>query len=146
MANACEFNLRVSGNKQQVLSFFEAMKQHKEYEFVSDIDRYDYYDSERYINSYFSGVCKWSIADAMLSKDSIQLDKISKELSLVIEVYSIETGMGFAEHYIFAFGETLEDVTVDCEERKGKIVGGFPTFDPKKLSVMEYYHLKELYN
>lgn len=146
MANSCEFNLRVSGGKQQVLNFFETMKKRKEYEFITDISRYEYYDPVKYINCDFFGVCKWSVADAMLGKDSIQLDKISKELSLVIEIYGIETGNGFAEHYIFAFGETIEEQTVECEETDdGRIVGGFPTFYPKKLSYNEYSYLGGLY-
>ena len=48
------------------------------------------------------------------------IPKLSEQLSLDIEIYSEEEGMGFEEHYIISDGEVLKEecfdlVKVQCE-------------------------------
>lgn len=44
------------------------------------------------------------------------LDKESKRLNLMIEVYSEECGEAFQEHYLFDNGDTIIDECVDYNE------------------------------
>lgn len=71
-----------------------------------------------------SGYCAWSVETCMgesgyakdCPEDSTSLQESSEELHLMIEVYSREPGMGFAEHYLYNNGEEIENETADYEE------------------------------
>ena len=76
------------------------------------------------VSVYISGYCAWSVETCMgesgyaknCPEDSTSLQESSEELHLMIEVYSKESGMEFAEHYLYDKGKEVENEERDYEE------------------------------
>ena len=90
--------------------------------------RMSYDDTEDIITATLSGDCAWSVATCMLEGgyqvqfnrdgrcNGTTLEKETKRLGLVVEIYSEECGCAFMEHYIIASGEFIVNETVEWSE------------------------------
>ena len=95
------------------------------------IDEYDFDGTVAWI----SGYCAWSVYCCMLggpqtysqvreddkflklkTEHSTTMEEATKELDLVVEIFSCEPGMGFAEHYVIDNGEVTTDENFDYHE------------------------------
>lgn len=113
MANICEFDMKVTGRKEDVLEFVDTLKLQAALYF--DID--DTFEQGDYMSVTGFGGCKWSIYSSMRSsRYSFSLEDMSERLDLVIEAYSKEPGLEFQEHILIDKGEVLIDECVDYEE------------------------------
>lgn len=133
MANNCFYNMKVQGKEENVKEFIKIMQVDK-YEGNVHMFRifcaYVYEegtDENGYYVAKLNGDCAWSVHTCMTEygyytdrKDSpgipTHLAKESERLGLMIDVYSTESGMAFAEHYTFYNGECICDETVDYFE------------------------------
>ena len=121
MANSCYFSMRVTGNEEACKEFYEVLNFQKERCF------HGLYETEMtyrgavpgcYIME-FNGECAWSVLDAMIREKGephTTLEKESRNLGLMIEVYSTETGCQFAEHILYENGVCIENESVDYSE------------------------------
>lgn len=130
MANDCTFLMRIKGSPENVDTFVELIQA-------------DYYEVPRHFWRVFSidicneetevgvktvdvcGCCAWSVHTCMRdgegtynqhSSDGTTLSEQSELLSLDIEVYSTEPGVGFQEHYLYKNGRELIDDCVEYHE------------------------------
>lgn len=125
MANNCFFEMKVTGNKESVETLIKMLKWKDEFE-ESGLGRvYDIYEiyREEPVNEIVSvilyGDCAWSVLTAMRKYEKIRiknLEDVSEQLNLVIEVFSKEPGVGFQEHVLIAQGDVITDDCVDYEE------------------------------
>jgi len=124
MANYCEFRMIVTGEESNIHKFYNIM--------INNSNRRDTTrlkfprwiiiggakldNNNNKIQGSFYGDCCWSVATAMRDKNSPEetnLQDLSEQLNLEIEVYSEEPGMDFQEHYYVANGEEIVDDCVD---------------------------------
>lgn len=87
--------------------------------------RMSYDDTEDIITVRLSGDCAWSVASCMLDGgynsdgrgyNGTTLERETKRLGLVVEIYSEEGGCAFMEHYILATGEIITSECVEWSE------------------------------
>lgn len=95
---------------------------------VEETMRMSYDDTEDIITVTLSGDCAWSVATCMLEGgyqaqhnsdgrcNGTTLEKETKRLGLVVEIYSEECGCEFMEHYIIASGEIITNECVEWLE------------------------------
>lgn len=88
--------------------------------------RYD--DTKDVVTVTIDGECAWSVASCMLEggyqarfnsngqRNGTTLEKETKRLGLVVEIYSEEPGCTFMEHYIIASGNLIADECVDWKQ------------------------------
>lgn len=122
MANDCYYRMRIAGKKENVKEFTRAMKGVDEYEScgvgrVFDCTIVDEFMLDESFVEYLEGDCAWSILTAMRdpSREN-NVESLSKRLSLSVEAYSEEPGVGFAEHFGIINGEIIIDECVDYFE------------------------------
>lgn len=129
MANICCFVMRVKGKKENVLKFQRIITRDRTgmdvddeifaeeiskcfYKWIEECNVYN--EKETKDGEYvieMSGDCAWSVSTAMLSNGTgiYNIEDLSQDLKLKIEVYSEEYGIGFQEHYFFDNGNQLID-------------------------------------
>ena len=125
MANNCYFEMQVTGKKSDIEEFAKVLNAKYDapvlhFGRVFSCEQTDIKETsvKDVYSVFFCGDCAWSVYTCMCdgehtynndnqSKNGTTLKKQSKEKNLVIEVYSSEPGIGFQEHYLFAFGDTL---------------------------------------
>lgn len=121
MANSCYFSMRVTGSKDACQKFYEVLNFQKERCF------YGLYETEMTFHGAvpdgyimeFNGECAWSVLSAMHREQGesyTTLERESKLLNLMIEVYSTETGYQFAEHLLYEDGVCVENESVNYSE------------------------------
>ena len=125
MANNCFFTMHVKGKKENVDAFFAELR---DYERVPHFWRVFSADMlllqsepDGTVVAEIIGDCAWSVhccmcdGEGTYAKDcpevSTSLQKESERLSLAIEVFSEEYGVGFQEHYRYENGAETA-----CEE------------------------------
>ena len=118
MANYCEFDMRVVGKRPNINELISLLK----YEGTGEIDGFgriyelnvtNEYDEDKLSSADLSGDCAWSIYSGLI-EDGLLNE--TKRLHLVLEAYSREPGMGFAEHYIISGGEIIGNEVVAYNE------------------------------
>lgn len=132
MPSYCDFEMKVTGSKNNVREFLNVLKRKDcdEPHFQRIIEA-SVYKEETLENSsytaYIKGCCAWSVHTCMLNGDgtynndiedeeqTITLESESERLGINIEVWSKETSLGFAEHYIYQSGEEVLNECFSCE-------------------------------
>ena len=121
MANLCEFDMRVAGKRENI-NELATLLEYKGTDEIKGFGRvYELYvtnEEDKNGLSYadLSGDCAWSIYSAFLDIGKPNLLTETRRLNLVLEAYSREPGICFAEHYIISKGEILLDEEVDYQE------------------------------
>ena len=146
MPNYCNYGMVIKGKKEDREKLVDYLKSDYNYERDPKTDTYilkrceaDKHfsrvfevfpceeDDER---TYVSGDCAWSVKSCMLTGPFTYYDKFkdainskctnmleaTKELDLVVEIYSQEPGCCFMEHYIINKGELQVDECVEWNE------------------------------
>ena len=136
MPNICDYSMKVIGREEDVNEFIEIMQ--NDYDCTPNEPRHFWRVFEAYedyrddlwngmVSVQLSGDCAWSVHTCM-TEGGYQRDHMSdgtngttlraesERLNLVIEVFSEECGMGFMEHYLYAFGKEIFDICVDYHE------------------------------
>jgi hypothetical protein len=144
MANICSFSMMVRGKKESIETFKKMMNQtgtvymgrgaeidFEDMEEINELNDNDY-------RCQIDGQTKWSIQSSLIDNaismrndigrwcfgDDIDKTKLSfvtlfeacEQLSLDMECFSEETGIGFQEHYLFIDGKLIKDECVDYSE------------------------------
>lgn len=107
MSNWCDYELKVCGKKPDVEDFAERFREEFDLTVTDGIQIEDNVELKGF------GMCAWSVLTSIIRPEGFDLKRVSKELSLAVEIYSTENGMGFQEHYLVIKGEVLKD---DCED------------------------------
>ena len=122
MPNICNFDMKISGKKKDIERLYKMLNydESEKYRFYRVIECFYTYeedlegvDDNKYISTFISGECAWSVETCMLIEDAdkyedlTSIDKVSKELDLLIEIVSEERGFNFTEHYVIDNGEIL---------------------------------------
>lgn len=124
MANNCFYTMRVEGKKDDVMEFHKRMQDYDAPNHLfrmfdaSIINEQENNDGSFTIE--VSGDCAWSIESCCRASGysgGVDLLAVnSKELGLVIECFSEESGMCFQEHYLYDHGECRIDACVDWNQ------------------------------
>lgn len=137
MPNYCNFSCMITGPKKGIDRFIQAAQvnyygepedpEHfwRVFEFIVDI--YEDIGNGLY-QAVASGYCAWSVHSCFTDgphtyqssvprpHKGITIEQICKEEGLVVEFYSDEIGMGFAEHIIYVVDTLYTDNTSDYTE------------------------------
>lgn len=111
MANICDFDMYVRGERAAIAAFIEKAADCAIYEFSAD----EQWRKEDESIVYLYGSCKWSVQSAMLDMND-GLAEVAGELSLAVEVWSSEADLGFEEHYLYIPGEPPISQTFDFKD------------------------------
>lgn len=133
MPNICDYEMRVVGRAPDVDAFVRLLQADYD-EFPKHFWRVFSAEIYNEIESVSDGTktvdiigdCAWSVHACMREgagsymwgepNESTSLREQSELLHLQIEVFSSEPGMCFQEHYLYEFGEEIEDECVEyCE-------------------------------
>lgn len=125
MANNCDFEMNIAGEKAAVNEFVQMLKWEGPFEEQGLGRIYDFDEIEvktlakvndkELISLQGGGDCAWSVLTAMMQeyrKDFPSLESETKRLGLALEVWSSESGCTFQEHYIIDKGNVLVDECV----------------------------------
>lgn len=142
MPNICSFSMKIIGKSEAVREMVQVVKADYDYTknqfsfnrhlwrvFEADVTEENYVNDG---NSYviINGECAWSISSCMLdgphsyqnqhkndeNNKGTDLQTESRNLGVIIEVYSSEPSVGFQEHYLIENGEMKTDECVVYEE------------------------------
>ena len=122
MANNCEFDIKIAGKRENInellmLLDYKGTGEIKGFGRVFDFSIcFDEGEEDGLRYATICGDCAWSIYSALLDIGKPNLLTESKRLQLVLEAYSREPGICFAEHYIISKGEILLEEEVDYQE------------------------------
>lgn len=146
MPNICGFGMIIKGkkeNREKLVSYLQAhygydynyeTKEHTLENCSADKHFFRIFDAdaqeEDENTTYVSGSCAWSVYSCMFHGNSTYFDdykdaknrkctnmcEATKELDLVVEIYSEEPGLCFMEHFIVDKGEWKVNECVDWEE------------------------------
>ena len=121
MANLCSYKMKVWGTEENVQKFLRAMMWQGEYKEngvgrVYDCDVDECYSEGDEYSAVCYGSCAWSVLTAMRNHECNNLEKLSEQLGLSIEVYAEEGGIGFQEHFCVINGEIQCDECIDWYE------------------------------
>ena len=139
MPNYCNFSCRITGPKKGIDRFIAAARTDYQVGQPNEPEHF-WRVFEFYINDYeevsdgiyqltANGYCAWSVHTCFMQegyqrhwdKDGVEhngttVEKISDQEDLVVEFYSDEIGMAFAEHILVVCGNTYIEDTVDYTE------------------------------
>lgn len=123
MANNCYYEMVVFGTKENCNEWLNRMRGedcsvYKRFYRVFDSDVIDEGGSDKNYFMHIVGDCAWSLY-CCGRRDEPEEDLFAKttaELSMVMEAYSSEPGMGFQEHFIYDNGEMIADECKDYTE------------------------------
>lgn len=119
MANNCCFTMRITGKRDNANKLLQCLKWEGDFQengigrcFSADpIDQFEVIEDDfGFLDVY--GDCAWSVSSAMLTG----LERETKNLQLIVEVFSEETGCQFQEHIVVQHGTTVKHEVVDYEE------------------------------
>lgn len=119
MANNCLYVMKVVGKKENCEKWLKKMNDYEEENHFFRIFSTEICDEgEDFIE--ISGDCAWSIETCCraggYSQGTDLLEINSRDLDLVVEIYSQECGMAFEEHYLYKKGECIVDECTDWFE------------------------------
>lgn len=128
MANLCSYEIRVKGTKESRDKFWSYINPdynnneapHFARMQLSDAERNAFTNNDGEECDCITGACAWSLYSCMFNGPHtyfqdwvdvklIDIESVSNDLHLELEMWSEETGMGFAEHYHIKDGEILID-------------------------------------
>ena len=122
MPNYCDFSIKVVGSKENCDKFFNLLDSYDDNNhFWRIFEAYvaDEYNNDTETSMYICGYCAWSLETCCRASGyskGIDLFEINtRNLNLKMEAYSREPGVGFEEHYIYEYGECVEDECRDIE-------------------------------
>ena len=133
MANQCDFILYVTGQEKDILEFKKRLqgdsKTDKRYYGIDFTEDFGFIGlNNSLVSLEISGACAWSVENCFLKtgykyddfklnhSNSTTLEEDTKELNLVVEVFSTEAGNRFQEHYVVSFGDVEVDEVLDYAE------------------------------
>lgn len=134
MANLCDYMMKIKGRREDINELIELMKadlnyhneqtdKNKRIECVGVLS-VDKVNDSIYVAT-IDGNCSCSVDTSMIEEGNhTTLPVQSKILNLVIEIYSLETGIGFMEYYLIENGIIKSKKCVDYEEYS---IEGFET-------------------
>ena len=123
MANNCWYEIHVKGRREDCETFLERMQGNEvnNFNFCRIFSVYSTIsgaDDGEYV-LILAGDCAWSLESCCRSSGYAGIDLFeanTRELSLQMEAYAEETGVGFMEHYIYDNGACVEDECADYHE------------------------------
>lgn len=118
MANNCDYVMKIVGKQPDVEELIARLTYENDKSFGRIFDLMEI-DSKKHEGIYYyecCGDCAWSIYSSIIDVGENNVVAATKELNLVIEIYSNECGCAFQEHYIISKGKTLKDECVDWQE------------------------------
>ena len=102
MANICDYEMRIVGEKKSVKELIDTLKETYG-DYNVDFDDAWFLSDERYVAVIFGG-CNWSVWSSMIENKNPDIIFESKRLSLEIEIHSTEEGCDLSEHYLISNG------------------------------------------
>lgn len=114
MPNYCFYEIRVKGSKQNVDNFKNIIKYKNEQEHFHRVFEFTEYSYEEMADGSYQlegcGDCAWSVEHCFLNSNPSRptltnLQEVSKNHNLQIEIIGEELGCQFAEHYCYINGE-----------------------------------------
>lgn len=106
MANICDFTMRIAGTEPAVAELLNRIVNEpgwRIYEVVQNGEFTPYPNCKSRAIGYVDaeGTCAWSVTTSMIANGLERTLKTeAKRLSLAVEVFSSEPGIGFQEHYL----------------------------------------------
>lgn len=111
MANNCIFSMKVLGSKENIEQLYAVLLFYTDGNLIVG----DTWSSQSDHNdAIIDGDCRWSVEYALMDKQRFNLPQKTKELDLVVEIYSQEND--FQEHYIINRGEIIASHCADYAE------------------------------
>lgn len=114
MANNCYYNMKIIGKKDNIKEFLSRVKgEYKEGKSFGRFFEADIYEegfSPKHNLPYVRvcGDCAWSVLSCIeFDVDKDLMPKTTKELKLIVEIWSEEPELGFQEHFIFDKGKKI---------------------------------------
>lgn len=139
MPNYCNFEMKVTGTKENVEEFIRVINadyyidkdghcdcdRHFWRIFEADVFKESFENNYGYIK--IDGYCAWSVYSCMCDGEDTyneispngggtSLQKESEILNLTIEVFSVEPGLEFVEHFLFINGKWVINECVEYKE------------------------------
>lgn len=123
MPNLCDFSMKIRGTEENCRKWLELMKSYEGkthfYRMESVYTSVEEGTKEDYV-MVLHGFCAWSLetccrASGYSGGVDLFADNTEK-LSLFMEAWSEETGIGFQEHYLYKCGECIVDEFEDYSE------------------------------
>ena len=163
MANLCDYEMMIVGNKEAIKRVLKCLKteyhyltgtkpKHKHFFRISEVWDDDIEENEDEYSVYIHGTCDWSVSCCMCSgehscyaqtKEShpdifmgTTLEEQSKDCA--IEVFSEETGNCFSEHFLYENGKCLIEDYVDLQRVEDKN-GNVTYINPHKETNEDLY-------
>lgn len=142
MPNCCNFLMKITGKEEAVKEVVQVIKADYDYStnefsfdrhlwrvFEADVTEEDYNETHDYY-AIVSGNCAWSVSSCMLDRphsyqnrykndeDNRGTDIVteSRNLGVIVEIYSSEPGVGLQEHYYINKGNIEINQCVEYEE------------------------------
>lgn len=122
MPNYCDYIMKVVGKQNDCRTFMTKLKSYDVADHfwrIFEADAQEEKNEEKF-SLYISGYCAWSLESCCRASgysNGIDLFEVNtRELSLKMEAYSHEPGIGFEEHYIYDNGECIKEECVDMTE------------------------------
>lgn len=135
MANLCSFTMKVVGkNDESIRKFYDALVQNGNEWMGRGAEADVKYDNDDHV-AYIDGWCKWSVNAALIlnaqsmqkqketkkgnwfvddefyKRDYISLFEACEKYDVKMEVFSVEPGCEFAEHYLYDSGVIIDETT-----------------------------------
>lgn len=119
MPNYCSYDMKIRGTKENCKKWHSKMTDYNEanhfFRFF-DATIYDEGGTDELYYMCICGDCAWSLETCCRDSgysEGVDLFAVNtSELSLIMEAWSTEPGMGFQEHYIYDKGQCIAD---ECE-------------------------------
>lgn len=123
MPNSCIYEMKIRGSHENCNMWLNRMTLYNEQDHfyrIFDVQILEEGGTELDYYMILAGDCAWSLDTCCRANgysngfDLFALN--TRGLSLKMEAYSSEPGIGFQEHYIYEYGECLEDECRDMRE------------------------------
>ena len=136
MANICDLDMKVNGEKKNIQSFYEAIT-HAGSVFMGRGASVNIVYDDDDESALLYGDCKWSIKTSLIddavsmrehpgkwsfppeegnAQEFVTLEEATEKWKLSVEAYSAESGRGFQEHYLVSNGQTIIADQTDWKE------------------------------
>lgn len=153
MANICDFNMMVKGNRDDIEKFYCALTQATTKVWIGEGADANINYGDGY--AYIDGWCRWSVRSALISyaasmayqkktgngywdekmisdvDEFISLFSACKKYHLNMEVFSYESDIGFSEHFKYENEELVANEECDYDEHSGGFKCEFNLADVK---------------
>lgn len=144
MANNCYFEIKVKGKKEGLDFIKDNIRDMGRIFECGVVDKPEGFE-EDILHMY--GDCAWSVQNAILDNKKLQKEIANRKLDC--EIFSEESGFGFAEHYLWKDGVlwkeecedfyewSLDDIAEADEETKEEIFKKFEDFGVTRDNYLE---------